>query len=388
MNILHVTRACGTDPRYGIHKSLLPIVRVLRDRGHSVEVLDQDQASLIPLKPWESWLVKQYLELMRIRFGKKGLTAWHVVRERVEVGIRAAQLAARTNVTHVHCHDALLGYMYDFFRKIYRSSSNWGITEHAYGRFVKLRPGIETSRRSLTILQKQELHATLKSRWILFPTKSGMGQFLEDMQLKEPLQGCHVVRHAIAIELIDRGAARKKLNINNDEKLMIAAGGLIPMKRFDLLLQAASLLPRPIMPRIILLGEGPEEQALIKQAAALNLADHVTITATDHIGEYLSAADVYVSTSATESFGMANCEALAAGVPSVLTAVDAVPELAGNAALLVADDPREIAGAIHSILTSEDVQRKLKTNAAARIALWQRPEAIADRMIEIYEKAC
>ena len=388
MNILHITRACGTDPRYGIHKSLLPIVRVLRGKGHDVEVLDLDQARLIALKPWESLLVKSYCAWMRTRLGGEGLAALHFLRERVEVGIRAAKIAAQRNVTHVHCHDPLLGYMYDIFRTIYHSAATWGISEHAYGRFVKLRLGVETSERALKILQKQELKATKKAGWVLFPTKSGMDQFLVDMQLKGPLSSFHVIPHAIDIQLIDRTAARGKLAIKKNELLLIAAGGLIPMKRFDQLLRALALLPRSIMPRIIILGEGPEEQALIKQAVALNLADHFTITATDHIGEYLSAADVYVSTSATESFGMASCEALVAGVPSVLTAVDAVPGLVGDAALLVHDNPQEISAAIQSILTSEAVRLQLKAKAAARTALWQGPEVIADRMIEIYEKAC
>ncbi len=388
MNILHVTRAHDTESKYGIHKSLFPIVKALRNRGHSVEVLDQGLASRIALRPWESWLVKSYCAWMRTRLGKGAPTAWQVVRERVDVGIRAAKIAARDKVTHVHCHDPLLGYMYDHFRKIYRSSTNWGITEHAYGRFVAIRPGIEIDSRSLNILQKQELQATQKARWVLFPTKSGMDRFFKDVPLQAPLSNCHIVPHAIDIKLIERALAREKLNIKKDEKLLIAAGQLIPMKRFDLLLQAAALLPRTIIPKIIILGEGPEYQTLVKQAAALNLADHVAITSTDHIGEHLSAADVYVSTSATEAFGMANCEALAAGVPSVLTAVDAVPELAGDAALLVTDDPQTIAEAIQSILTSKNVQQQLKTNAAARIALWQSPEAIADKMIKIYDKTC
>lgn len=387
MNILHITRAHGTDPRYGIHKSLFPIVRVLRAKGHDVEVLDQDKADLIALKPWESWLVKSCCAWMRIRLGK-GCLVWQAVQERIDVGIRAAKIAARNNVTHVHCHDPLLGYMYDLFRKIYPSSAIWGISEHAYGRFAAMRYGIEIDARSLNILQNQELQATQKAGFVLFPTTSGMHRFYKEMHLQDPLSSCHIVPHAVDVQLIDGALAREKLTIKKNEKLLIAAGQLIPMKRFDLLLHAVALLPRTIIPKIIILGEGPEYQTLVKLAAALNLTDQLAITVTDHIGDYLSAADVYVSTSATEAFGMANCEALAAGVPSVLTAVDAVPELAGDAALLVADNPQEIAEAIQNILTSEDVQQKLKTNAAARTALWHGPEAIADRMIEIYGKAC
>ncbi len=388
MHILHVTRTRGSDFRYGLIKSLQPVIDAIRSKGHRVDVLDFDQAQQIPLTRSESLLVKAYLTIIRLRLGCEDSTALHFLRERFEVGVRAARIAARCTATHVHCHDPLLGAIYDFLRKFYHAPANWGMSEHAYGRFVKLRRGITIGERALKILQSMELQATRRARWIIFPTRGGMEQCVADLLLHGPLSTCHVVPHAVPIPSADRTKAREKLGMKQEEKLLIAVGELLPMKRFDVLLDSLALLPCSIMPRVIILGEGPEHQALVQQSHRLNLADQLTITVTDHIGEFFAAADIYVSTSSTEAFGLANCEALASGVPSVLTAVDAVPALAGDAALLVSDAPQEIAGAITSILTSGVVRQTLAARAARLTERWPGPHDIADSMIAIYQASC
>ena len=45
MRILHVTREIGSDRRYGIGRSLAPVVQALQARGHEVRYLTQDDQS-------------------------------------------------------------------------------------------------------------------------------------------------------------------------------------------------------------------------------------------------------------------------------------------------------------------------------------------------------
>jgi len=386
MNILHVTRSLGKLPRYGLQKSLMPLISGLKEQGHNVELLDNAIVKNMHLRPCESRLIKMYLGYMRGRFGEKGKSAWYVLRERVEIGIRAAKIARQKNITHVHCHDILLGVTYDFFRKWYNATPVWGITEHAYGRFVKLRNGISTSEQSLKVLQKQELKATRKAKWIIFPTNSGMNQFLEDMQINAPSGRWHVIPHTVELKLADRKTAREKLGIASGEKLLVAVGVLLPMKRFDLLLKAVAHVPGELLQRIIILGDGPEQDRLFQLAKTLNLPQQLQIRVTNNIGDYLAAADVYVSTTSTESFGLANCEALYARVPSVLTAVDAVPEIVGDAAILTNDQPEQIAAAIQSILESKELRNKLKSKAKTLTTMWPDRRRLADKMAEIYSQ--
>jgi glycosyltransferase involved in cell wall biosynthesis len=384
MKILHITRSLADSPKYGIPKSLGPLIAGLREKGHAVELLDQGIIEKMPLKPWESWLIKKYLDHLKFKFGDEGKSAWYVMHERVEIGIRAAKIAKQQNITHVHCHDALIGFMYDFFRKIYRSTPCWGITEHAFGRFVKLRGGVITSEKSLKALQKHELSATVKAKWIVFPSERGMNQFLKDMQLAAPSKTWYVVPHVVNVEMFDRKSARQKLGIADDEKLLLAVGSLIRMKRFELLLNSVAQIPKHLLKKIIILGDGPEKENLAQLAKTLNLRQQIEFTTTNDVGEYLSAADIYVSTSGTESYGLANCEALLAGVPLVVTAVDAVPEIVGDAALLVNDDPGNIAKTIESVLVSKELQNTLKQKAGSLTAKWPDQQWLAEKMIEIY----
>lgn len=384
MHILHVVRASGTDYRYGIFKSLVPMVEAMLEKGHQVEIMDMPKAAKVKMTKLELWLEKKYLNRLKKRFGKDGELAHYVVSERMIVGWRAAKYASKQAVTHVHCHDAIIGYSYRFFSKIYGATQPWGYTAHDFGRFAKLRLGLYTSDDSLNFLKNREKMAMKKAKWVVFPTMIGMHQFQKELQMDARQQNWYVVPHLVQVNLTARDLARKKIGITSDCKLLIAVGRLVPVKRFDLLLQSVSILPENERPAIIILGEGPEEASLLKQANELGVHDF-EIRVTDDIGDYLSAADVYVSTSSTESFGLANCEAVLAGVPSVCTAVDAVPELLGDAAILTSDDPGEIATAIKSVITDQNLRNDLKKKADKITAGWLTSGQTADRYEKIYK---
>lgn len=384
MFILIVTREQGSDTRYGIRKSLLPIVEALRKRGHRVEIFDKNQADSVRSNSIELWLEKMYLNILKYHFGTNGKMAWSILYERIVVGRRAAKYAAKHGVTHVHCHDPLLGYAYQLFSKFYRSTKCWGYKEPAFGRFAKRRIGIETDDKSLSFLQKLEHKAEINARWVIVPTKSAMNQMMEDMNIRRVPAHWHVVPNFVSVTLKSTSLVRKELGIIKDEKLLLAVGQLIPMRRFSLLLHAISLIPATNQPRVILLGEGPDKQELLNLAKKLNIAGGFEINTTEDIGEYLSAADVYASVSSTEAFGMANCEALLAGVPSVCTANGAVPEVLGNGAILTSSDPEEIANAILKLLTSEKEREKLVEKAASVTAKWPGLEEITTKVEQIF----
>lgn len=386
MHILHITREQGSDARYGIRKSLMPVIEALRTQGHHVELMDQKMAATIATNRLEKWLEIFYLKFMRYKFGKSGVQAWQLLVERVTIGRKAAKYAARNKVSHVHCHDPLLGHTYSFFAPFYGATRCWGYTVHAFGRFVKLRIGIMTNEKSLAHLQSWEKKAAHKAKWVVVPTKTGLTQMMHDLALKAPPIHWHVVPHAVIKHIGNRTIARQSLNLKEDEKLLIAVGQLIPMKRFSLLLESVVLLPVSLQPYILILGEGPEKEALQSQAKKLNLSKRFEIRATDNIGKYFSAADIYLSVSSTESFGMANCEAVLAGVPSICTAVDAVPELLNQCAILVNDKTEEISAALKRLLTSEVERKKLVAKANSITRLWPWPNEIALMMEHIYNK--
>ncbi|MDP3940499.1 MAG: glycosyltransferase family 1 protein [Deltaproteobacteria bacterium] len=98
------------------------------------------------------------------------------------------------------------------------------------------------------------------------------------------------------------------------------------------------------------------------------------------------AASVFVFPSRCEGFGLPPLEAMACGTAAVTSRVSSLPEVAGDAALLV--DPEsvdEIAGAMGRILGAATVRADLEQRARARAAgfSWER---VARETIAIYEK--
>jgi len=229
-----------------------------------------------------------------------------------------------------------------------------------------------------------EERAEKKARWIISPTKSGILEMLREFNKNIIPQKWHVVPHVAHAALQNRDNARKKLGLSKEDKLLLAIGRLDPMKRFSLLLEAVALIPESYHLQIIILGEGPEKQLLISFAKKLKLVNKFEIRTTDSIGEYLSAADIYVSVSSTESFGLASCEAVLAEVPSICTNVGAVPELLGNAVILVDDNRHVIAEQIQKLLVSRKQRMKLRRQAKIISKKWSDAETIAKSMENIY----
>jgi glycosyltransferase involved in cell wall biosynthesis len=107
---------------------------------------------------------------------------------------------------------------------------------------------------------------------------------------------------------------------------VVFVGRLMSHKRVDMLLDVISLirkLGKPITCRII--GDGPEREALERQARALGIRDAVDfrydVNEQKELYALVKASRVFVSLSAREGFGMAVLEAIACGVP-VLTTSD------------------------------------------------------------------
>ena len=104
----------------------------------------------------------------------------------------------------------------------------------------------------------------------------------------------------------------------------------------------------------------------------LGLGDAVTLTGSVDAAELAArfrAADVYVSASEHEGFGVPLLEAMAHGVPVVAYAAAAVPETVGDAAVLVADrSPAVLASAVHRVVGDEALRAQLAGAGRRRLA--------------------
>jgi glycosyltransferase involved in cell wall biosynthesis len=169
-------------------------------------------------------------------------------------------------------------------------------------------------------------------------------------------------------------------------------GRLIPHKGVDVLLAAVALDDRLIAD---VFGAGPEEDALRAQAATLGIDDRVTFHG--HVDESAVPStyggfDVLAVPSLPlpswiEQFGRVVVEAQAAGVPVVASASGALPDVVGDAGLLVPpNDPAALAGAIGRMLDEPGLWAGLRTAGLERAPryTWER---VADTQMGLYRSA-
>ncbi len=141
-----------------------------------------------------------------------------------------------------------------------------------------------------------------------------------------PAHRVTVVRNGIAIATDPRrGWLRAELGLPSDAVVLLSVGSLIERKGYDILLPAAAphLGPAAGAPRYLLVvGEGPERDALRARAEALGVANFVRFLGLrNDVPDLLADADLFALASRAEGLTLAVVEAMAAGLPVVVTDV-------------------------------------------------------------------
>lgn len=126
----------------------------------------------------------------------------------------------------------------------------------------------------------------------------------------------------------ERQQARSSLGLPTDDLVYLFIGRLHVLKRIEFLLRAWSKLPKGAPRRLLIVGDGPERDALMTLATSLHLGDVRFEPTTNDVVTYLKAADVFVLPSQHEGLSNALLEAMAVGLPAIVSDVD------GNRALV------------------------------------------------------
>lgn len=184
---------------------------------------------------------------------------------------------------------------------------------------------------------------------------------------------------------------KQNLRIPNDERVIVSVGRLSREKgHADLLHAIAAMreMDAALKFKVLFVGDGPEREPLETMVNDLRLKDEIVFVGhVSDVAPFYSIADVMALPSHSEGSPNALLEAMAAGIPSVATAVGGVPEIAiegENALLVSAREPRQFADALLKIVSEPELAEKLSTKATIRASEFS-PEAYARRLIEIYE---
>jgi glycosyltransferase involved in cell wall biosynthesis len=169
------------------------------------------------------------------------------------------------------------------------------------------------------------------------------------------------------------------------------AGRLVEEKGLDLLIRAVARVPGS--PRLSFAGDGPARDDLRRLAGVHNIGGSVAIVEplpSTQMPEFYHSLDALVLPSLTrptwkEQFGRVLIEAMACGVPVIGSDSGAIPEVIGNAGIIVPEGEVEaLAAALTSLVEHPRLAKQLAEAGRARVLDRFTQQMIADQTVRVY----
>lgn len=193
-----------------------------------------------------------------------------------------------------------------------------------------------------------------------------------------------------------RYACRKELGIVRDEKVVLFTGRMVWEKGVYDFVHAAALAlssPENVPVRFVMVGKGPERDAVMARAGEIGIAERFLFIEGYPYGrmrDLFNAADIFVLPSIStrmwkEQFGMVLVEAMACGTPVVSTSSGSIPEVVGDAGILVpANDPGDLSRAISRLCRDDALLSDLGGQGRRRAVAEFDSGKVAERVGKVF----
>lgn len=197
----------------------------------------------------------------------------------------------------------------------------------------------------------------------------------------------------IGVDVPDPGAKLSELLTARikGRPFVLAVGSIVPRKNFPDLVRAFAELTADHRELLLVIagGENIGSEDLDEAITTHRMADRVLrtgyVTDADKAA-LLRDAEVVASSALHEGFGMVPLEAMAAGTPVVAAAGGAIPEVCGDAAVLVEPgDAMALAAGIDRALTDEEFASDLVTSGYEQHPTYSWPTMVRE-MVQLYER--
>ncbi|HXS27017.1 MAG TPA: glycosyltransferase family 4 protein [Steroidobacteraceae bacterium] len=235
---------------------------------------------------------------------------------------------------------------------------------------------------------------------------------LEKRLLQKGVQASRICQIPNAIDLrsfspataLEREALREQLSLPRGATLMIYVGRLSRAKGVDLLVRMwPRISARHPDLHLLIAGEGRDShddcEAEMREQLRSGLPGHERVRMLgpiDRVHLYLKASDLYILPSHFEGFSIAIIEALASGLPALLTPVGSVPELirdGENGFIFAAQDGDALAAAVDVAVAARERWPEIGRRARATVetmdlaAVGEQYRSLLDALLERRSRA-
>jgi glycosyltransferase involved in cell wall biosynthesis len=176
---------------------------------------------------------------------------------------------------------------------------------------------------------------------------------------------------------------------------ILYAGRIRPHKNIPRLIEAFAVVrgelenhPKYRDLRLLIIGDEISRNPEVRRAVAQTRTDQVVrflgFVPFETLREFYSAASAFAFPSLYEGFGLPPLEAMATGIPVVSSSVSSLPEVVGDAAMIVnPENVFDIARGLREVLVDDELRARLQTAGFAQVRQfnWTRT---AQQTLEVY----
>ena len=193
-----------------------------------------------------------------------------------------------------------------------------------------------------------------------------------------------------AIEPREEDVVRVRERYQLTDEFVLYAGNVKPHKNLERLIDAFAIVRKRGLDhlKLVLIGDEISKYTALRRAVHQhqlhNYVRFLGYLPEETLAVMYRLAGVFVFPSLYEGFGLPPLEAMASGTPVVTSNVSSLPEVAGDAAVLVDPyDPRAIADGIYRVLTDETLRRDMVHKGIARAGQFSWEQSVR-RVRQIY----
>lgn len=188
---------------------------------------------------------------------------------------------------------------------------------------------------------------------------------------------------------LSRIALYRAIGADEDDRTILYVGRLSPEKGVEVLLKAFELVYAGNQNvRCVLVGDGIQKADLVSQISKYNSKEKVHFLGfRKDIRELVSASDVLVLPSHSETFGLATVQAFATGTPCIASDVGGIPEQVldkFNGLLFKDGDYEMLAEKIKAVISDKTMRDYLVTNARKLSKSYLNTDRMTDDIENIY----